>query len=86
MITRLIAGNKDIGTSIEEQFLVIQNYGMGSTIAIFLIVFMAFILLLLNQNQRTKEGELNEVVWKIIYWHSISYIICSDIFPYVLFI
>ncbi|MCP6606409.1 ABC transporter permease subunit, partial [Klebsiella pneumoniae] len=34
MITRLIAGNKviNIGTSIEEQFLVIQNYGMGSTI------------------------------------------------------
>lgn len=37
MITRLIAGNKvvNIGTAIEEQFLVIQNYGMGSTIALF---------------------------------------------------
>src|SRR5699024_12307587 len=34
MITRLIAGNKviNIGTAIEEQFLVIQNYGMGSKI------------------------------------------------------
>ena len=30
MITRLIAGNKviNIGTAIEEQFLVIQNYGL----------------------------------------------------------
>lgn len=48
MITRLIAGNKviNIGTAIEEQFLTIQNYGMGSTIAIFLIVFMAFILII----------------------------------------
>ena len=52
MITRLIAGNKviNIGTSIEEQFLVIQNYGMGSTIAIALIVFMAFVLVI------TKSG------------------------------
>ncbi|MEJ7264874.1 ABC transporter permease subunit, partial [Staphylococcus epidermidis] len=43
MITRLIAGNKviNIGTAIEEQFLVIQNYGMGSTIALCLILFMA---------------------------------------------
>lgn len=48
MITRLIAGNKviNIGTAIEEQFLTIQNYGMGSTIAIFLIVFMVFILII----------------------------------------
>ncbi|NGS92057.1 ABC transporter permease, partial [Staphylococcus aureus] len=36
----------NIGTAIEEQFLTIQNYGMGSTIAIFLIVFMAFILII----------------------------------------
>ena len=88
MITRLIAGNKviNIGTSIEEQFLVIQNYGMGSTIAIFLIVFMAFILIITKSKSTDEEGELNEVVWKIIYWHFISYIIYSDIFPYVLFI
>lgn len=50
MITRLIAGNKviNIGTAIEEQFLVIQNYGMGSTIALFLIVFMALVLIITN--------------------------------------
>ena len=55
MITRLIAGNKviNIGTSIEEQFLVIQNYGMGSTIAIFLI-FMAFILII-TKSKSTDE-------------------------------
>lgn len=48
MITRLIAGNKvvNIGTAIEEQFLVIQNYGMGSTIALFLVLFMAIVLIL----------------------------------------
>ena len=45
MITRLIAGNKviNVGTAIEEQFLTIQNYGLGSTIALFLIIFMAFL-------------------------------------------
>ncbi|AVQ36506.1 ABC transporter permease [Staphylococcus kloosii] len=58
MITRLIAGNKviNIGTSIEEQFLVIQNYGMGSTIALFLIVFMAFILVITNSKSSNGKG------------------------------
>lgn len=47
MITRLIAGNKVItlGTAIEQQFLVSQNWGMGSTIAVFLILIMIFIML-----------------------------------------
>ena len=42
MITRLIAGNKVItlGTAIEQQFLVADNWGMGSTIAVFLIIIM----------------------------------------------
>ena len=54
MITRLIAGNKviNIGTAIEEQFLVIQNYGMGSTIAIFLVLFMAFVMVLTRSKQK----------------------------------
>lgn len=58
MITRLIAGNKviNIGTSIEEQFLVIQNYGMGSTIAIVLIVFMAFILIITKSKSTDGRG------------------------------
>lgn len=53
MITRLIAGNKviNIGTAIEEQFLVIQNFGMGATIALFLVLFMMLTLIL----TRTKD-------------------------------
>lgn len=37
MITRLIAGNRVItlGTAIEQHFLVTQDWGMGSTIAVF---------------------------------------------------
>ncbi|MCO4327140.1 ABC transporter permease [Staphylococcus agnetis] len=56
MITRLIAGNKvvNIGTAIEEQFLVIQNYSMGSTIALFLVLFMA--LLLIMTRTKSKGG------------------------------
>lgn len=48
MITRLIAGNKvmTLGTAIEQQFLVTQNWGMGSTIAVFLIIFMFLIMVL----------------------------------------
>ena len=44
MITRLIAGNKviNVGTAIEEQFLTIQNYGLGSTIALFLLFLWPF--------------------------------------------
>ena len=54
MITRLIAGNKVItlGTAIEQQFLVTQNWGMGSTIAVFLILFMFIIMLITTTNEK----------------------------------
>ncbi|WP_303967916.1 ABC transporter permease [Sporosarcina ureae] len=54
MITRLIAGNKVItlGTAIEQQFLVTQNWGMGSTIAVFLIIFMFLIMVLTSGKER----------------------------------
>lgn len=54
MITRLIAGNQVItlGTAIEQQFLVSQNWGMGSTIAVFLIVFMVITMLLTKQKSK----------------------------------
>lgn len=54
MITRLIAGNKVItlGTAIEQQFLVSQNWGMGSTIAVFLIIFMFIITKLTNTKKK----------------------------------
>lgn len=59
VITRLIAGNKVItlGTAIEQQFLVTQNWGMGSTIAVFLILFMVIIMLLTGPKE--KGGALN---------------------------
>ncbi|MFL0506029.1 ABC transporter permease [Ureibacillus sp. 179-F W5.1 NHS] len=53
MITRLIAGNQVItlGTAIEQQFLVSQNWGMGSTIAVFLIILMVIIMLFTGQKK-----------------------------------
>ncbi|QWQ39369.1 ABC transporter permease [Gemella sp. zg-570] len=54
MITRLIAGNKiiNLGTAIEEHFLVTQNVGLGSTIAVFLIIVMGVIMVLTNNKNR----------------------------------
>ncbi|MDN7244334.1 ABC transporter permease [Planococcus shenhongbingii] len=59
VITRLIAGNKVItlGTAIEQQFLVTQNWGMGSTIAVFLILFMFIIMM--ATGQKDKGGAAN---------------------------
>jgi len=58
MITRLIAGNKVItlGTAIEQQFLVAQNWGMGSTIAVFLILIM--VISMLFTGNRTRGGRV----------------------------
>lgn len=54
MITRLIAGNRVItlGTAIEQHFLVTQDWGMGATIAVFLIIAMAFIMVLTGNRKR----------------------------------
>ncbi|WP_420539082.1 ABC transporter permease [Paenibacillus polymyxa] len=54
MITRLIAGNRVItlGTAIEQHFLVTQDWGMGSTVAVFLILAMAIIMLLTSRTKR----------------------------------
>ncbi|MFJ7970583.1 ABC transporter permease [Psychrobacillus sp. NPDC096389] len=61
MITRLIAGNKVItlGTAIEQQFLVTQNWGMGSTIAVFLIIFMVIVMIITGQREKgaTSNGK-----------------------------
>jgi len=48
MITRLVTGNRVItlGTAIEQHFLVTMDWGMGSTIAVFLVVLMAIIMVL----------------------------------------
>ncbi|BAU28601.1 ABC-type spermidine/putrescine transport system permease subunit I [Aneurinibacillus soli] len=47
MITRLVAGNRVItlGTAIEQHFLVTQDWGMGATIAVFLILAMVIIMI-----------------------------------------
>ena len=44
MLTRLIGGNRliTLGTAIEQHFLTTQNWGMGSTIGVVLIVAMLF--------------------------------------------
>ncbi|MFV0557784.1 MAG: ABC transporter permease [Enterococcus sp.] len=51
MLTRLIGGNRVItlGTAIEEHFLVTQNWGMGSTIGVILIVAMFAVMLLTGE-------------------------------------
>lgn len=54
MITRLIAGNRVItlGTAIEQHFLVTQDWGMGATIAVFLIIAMVMIMVLTGNRKR----------------------------------
>lgn len=54
MLTRLIAGNRVItlGTAIEQHFLVTQDWGMGATIAVFLILAMVLIMVLTGNKRR----------------------------------
>lgn len=54
MITRLISGNRVItlGTAIEQHFLVTQDWGMGSAIAVFLIIAMFLIMILTRSRKR----------------------------------
>ncbi|PLR79055.1 spermidine/putrescine ABC transporter permease [Bacillus sp. V3-13] len=54
MLTRLIAGNRVItlGTAIEQHFLVTQDWGMGSTIAVFLIIIMVLIMIVTGNRKR----------------------------------
>lgn len=54
MLTRLIGGNRVItlGTAIEEHFMVTQNWGMGSTIGVILIVAMFIVMLLTGEKKK----------------------------------
>ncbi|MHC5230137.1 ABC transporter permease [Enterococcus sp. LJL99] len=54
MLTRLIGGNRVItlGTAIEQHFLVTQNWGMGSTIGVILIVAMFIVMLVTGEKKR----------------------------------
>ena len=53
MLTRLIGGNKVItlGTAVEEHFLTTQNWGMGSTIAVVLVVAMLLVMRLTKEKR-----------------------------------
>ncbi|AQS53642.1 Spermidine/putrescine transport system permease protein PotB [Jeotgalibaca dankookensis] len=57
MLTRMIGGNRVItlGTAVEQHFLVTQNWGMGSTIGVVLIISMILILLLTG-DRKNKGG------------------------------
>ncbi|MEY8441053.1 ABC transporter permease [Lactobacillaceae bacterium 24-114] len=59
MITRLIGGNRVItlGTAIEEHFLTTQNWGMGSTIGVVLIIAM-FLVMFITGDKNKKGGNL----------------------------
>lgn len=56
MLTRLIGGNRVItlGTAIEEHFLITQNWGMGSTIGIILVVAMG-ITMYVTRDRKKRE-------------------------------
>lgn len=57
VLTRLISGNKivTLGTAIEQHYLVTNNFGMGATIAVVLILF-TFILSVMFRYLEKKEG------------------------------
>ncbi|GBG93744.1 spermidine/putrescine ABC transporter permease protein [Ligilactobacillus salitolerans] len=53
MLTRLIGGNRVItlGTAIEEHFLITQNWGMGATIGVVLIIVMLLVMSLTRERK-----------------------------------
>lgn len=58
MLTRLIGGNRVItlGTAIEQHFLVTQNWGMGSTIGVVLIIAMFIVMFFTGESRKGKGG------------------------------
>ena len=54
MLTRLIGGNRVItlGTAIEQHFLTTENWGMGSTIGVVLIVAMLLIMWVTKERKK----------------------------------
>ncbi|EFR31412.1 ABC transporter permease [Eremococcus coleocola] len=56
MLTRLIGGNRVItlGTAVEQHFLVTQNWGMGATIGV--ILLLAMILIMYLTRDRHEQG------------------------------
>lgn len=61
MLTRLIGGNRVItlGTAVEQHFLVTQNWGMGATIGVVLMVAMVLVMFL-TRSRRDQGGAAND--------------------------
>ncbi len=61
MLTRLIGGNRvvTLGTAVEQHFLVTQNWGMGSTIGVVLMIAMVFVMFL-TRDRKDKGALVNE--------------------------
>ncbi len=59
MLTRLIGGNRVItlGTAVEQHFLVTQNWGMGATIGVVLMISMVVIMFLTRERKRVGGGQ-----------------------------
>ena len=64
MMTRLIGGNRVItlGTAVEQHFLVTQNWGMGSTIGVILIISMFIIMRLTGEKNRKRGVKQSESI------------------------
>lgn len=60
MLTRLIGGNRVItlGTAVEQHFMVTENWGMGSTIGVVLLIAMFLVMYITRERQ--KGGAINE--------------------------
>lgn len=61
MLTRLIGGNRVItlGTAVEQHFLVTQNWGMGATIGVVLMVAMV-VIMFITRERKDKGGLTND--------------------------
>lgn len=60
MLTRLIGGNRVItlGTAVEQHFLVTQDWGMGATIGVVLMLVM-FLILFITRDRSSVGGNQN---------------------------
>ena len=86
MLTRLIGGNRVItlGTAIEQHFLVTQNWGMGSTIGVILIIAM-FLVMLLTGEKKKEDNENEKFRWSNLYLVVVFILLYVPIF-YLIFI
>lgn len=62
MLTRLIGGNRVItlGTAVEQHFLVTQNWSMGATIGVVLLLVMSLVMWLTRSTSQEEGEAINE--------------------------